>query len=61
MQIYVGDLGIDAGTPQNVYVLDTSKMKLLSLKGPAGSNPPLLNPFSKTRRQRHRAAGRADA
>jgi cytochrome c biogenesis protein len=48
VQIYVGDLGIDAGTPQNVYVLDTSKMKLLSLKGPGGSNPPLLDPFSKT-------------
>ena len=48
VQVYLGDLGIDAGTPQNVYVLDTSKMKLLSVKGPGGSNPPLLNPFSKT-------------
>lgn len=48
VQIYLGDLGIDAGTPQNVYVLDTSRMKLLSVKGPGGSNPPLLNPFSKT-------------
>jgi cytochrome c biogenesis protein len=48
VQVYFGDLGIDAGTPQNVYVLDTSKMKLLNLKGPDGSNPPLLNPFSKT-------------
>jgi cytochrome c biogenesis protein len=48
VQIYLGDLGIDAGTPQNVYVLDTSKMKLLNVKGPGGSNPPLLSPFSKT-------------
>ncbi len=32
-----------------MYVLDTSKMKLLTnVKGPGGSNPPLLNPFSKT-------------
>ncbi len=48
VQVYLGDLGIDSGTPQNVYVLDTSKMKLLNVKGPGGSNPPLLNPFSKT-------------
>ncbi len=49
VQIYLGDLGIDAGAPQNVYVLDTSKMKLLTnVKGPGGSNPPLLNPYSKT-------------
>ena len=27
MNVYVGDLGIDGGVPQNVYALDTSKMK----------------------------------
>jgi cytochrome c biogenesis protein len=48
VQVYLGDLGIDAGSPQNVYVLDTGKMKLLNVKGPGGSSPPLLNPNSKT-------------
>ncbi|MFM1993288.1 MAG: hypothetical protein RL600_1116 [Actinomycetota bacterium] len=27
MNVYVGDLGLDDGVPQNVYALDTSKMK----------------------------------
>jgi cytochrome c biogenesis protein len=27
MNVYVGDLGLDGGVPQNVYALDTSKMK----------------------------------
>lgn len=27
MNVYVGDLGLDSGVPQNVYALDTSKMK----------------------------------
>ncbi len=44
VQVYLGDLGIDAGTPQNVYVLDTTKMKLLSVKGPDGSAVPILTP-----------------
>jgi cytochrome c biogenesis protein len=44
VQVYLGDLGLDAGTPQNVYVLDTSKMKQLDVKGANGSSPPMLNP-----------------
>ena len=27
MNVYVGDLGLDGGVPQNVYALDTAKMK----------------------------------
>jgi cytochrome c biogenesis protein len=27
MNVYVGDLGLDGGVPQNVYALDTSEMK----------------------------------
>ena len=48
VQIYLGDLGIDAGTPQNVYVLDTSKMKLQNIKGPTGSTVPILTPGNPT-------------
>ena len=48
VQIYLGDLGIDAGTPQNVYVLDTSKMKLQNIKGPTGSSVPILTPGNPT-------------
>jgi cytochrome c biogenesis protein len=44
VQVYLGDLGLDAGSPQNVYVLDTAKMKQLDVKGANGSNPPMLNP-----------------
>jgi cytochrome c biogenesis protein len=45
VQIYLGDLGIDAGTPQNVYTLNTSRMtKLENIKGPNGSSTPILNP-----------------
>ncbi len=44
LQFYLGDLGIDAGTPQNVYELDTKRMQLLQVKGPTGSTVPILNP-----------------
>jgi cytochrome c biogenesis protein len=45
VQVYVGDLGLDAGTPQNVYTLDTSRMTLdTKIKGPGGSSTPLLDP-----------------
>lgn len=44
VQVYVGDLGIDAGTPQGVYDLNTSKMSLAKVKGPTGSAVPVLNP-----------------
>jgi cytochrome c biogenesis protein len=43
VQVYLGDLGIDAGTPQNVYQLDTSRMKLLKVKGPSGESTPILD------------------
>jgi cytochrome c biogenesis protein len=47
VQVYVGDLGIDAGTPQNVYTLDTSHMTLdTKVKGPDGSSTPILDPRS---------------
>ncbi len=35
MQAYVGDLGMDSGAPQSVYLLDKSRMELL--EGPDGS------------------------
>ncbi|MCW2549889.1 MAG: ResB-like [Mycobacterium sp.] len=45
VQVYVGDLGIDAGTPQNVYSLDTTRMTLdKNIKGPDGSSTPILDP-----------------
>jgi cytochrome c biogenesis protein len=45
VQVYVGDLGIDAGTPQNVYTLNTTRMALdKNVKGPDGSSTPILNP-----------------
>jgi cytochrome c biogenesis protein len=47
VQIYLGDLGLDAGTPQNVYVLDTSKMMRLPVKGPGGASTPILDPRNK--------------
>ncbi len=43
VQVYLGDLGIDAGTPQNIYALDTSRMKLLKVKGPNGETTPILD------------------
>jgi cytochrome c biogenesis protein len=50
IQVYVGDLGLDAGTPQNVYVLNTSKMRLLRVRGPSGlTSVQSLNP--RNRRQ----------
>ncbi len=47
VQIYLGDLGIDAGTPQNVYELDTTRMTLLKVKGPTGASTPILDPRNK--------------
>jgi cytochrome c biogenesis protein len=45
VQVYVGDLGIDAGTPQNVYTLNTTRMTLdKNIKGPNGSGTPILDP-----------------
>lgn len=40
MMVYVGDLGLDSGRPQSVYVLDTKRMKRL-MKSP--SRPLLIN------------------
>lgn len=35
MQVYVGDVGLDAGTPKNVYELDTAGMKqVMGIKDP---------------------------
>jgi len=34
MSVYVGDLGLDGGTPQNVYTLDPDKMKLVAGRSP---------------------------
>jgi cytochrome c biogenesis protein len=44
VQVYLGDLGIDAGTPQGVYDLDTSKLSLVKVNSPTGSVVPVLNP-----------------
>lgn len=38
VQVYLGDLGLNAGTPQNVYALDTSRMRQLTVRGPSGLN-----------------------
>jgi cytochrome c biogenesis protein len=35
---YVGDLHIDAGVPQNIYALDTSGLKQITIGGPLGPN-----------------------
>lgn len=35
MTVYVGDLGLDGGTPQNVYTLDTDKMTVAAGRDPA--------------------------
>lgn len=40
MNVYTGDLGLDAGIPRNVYALDTSEMELVA--GRDGPNPPLM-------------------
>ncbi len=44
VQAWVGNLGIDAGTSQNVYVLDTSRMKPVIVEGSNGTSPPILDP-----------------
>jgi cytochrome c biogenesis protein len=44
VQAWVGDLGVDAGTPQNVYVLDTSRMTAVTVKGSNGTQPPIIDP-----------------
>ncbi len=50
---FVGNLHIDEGVPQNVYTVDTTDMKQLSLTGPAGANRTaqvlaLANPAQRT-------------
>lgn len=40
MNLYTGDLGLDAGIPRNVYALDTTDMKEVASRN--GPNPPLL-------------------
>ena len=35
LSVYVGDLGLGGGTPQNVYTLDVSKLKLAAGRDPA--------------------------
>jgi cytochrome c biogenesis protein len=37
MSVYVGDLGLDGGTPQNVYTLDVDKLKLVAGRDASGS------------------------
>jgi cytochrome c biogenesis protein len=36
MSVYTGDLGLDGGTPQNVYTLDTDKLKLVAGRDASG-------------------------
>jgi cytochrome c biogenesis protein len=37
MSVYVGDLGLDGGTPQNVYTLDPDKLKLVAGRDASGA------------------------
>ncbi len=39
MNVYLGDLGLDAGIPRNVYALDITDLDLIA--GRAGPNPPI--------------------